>query len=72
LPAVGEIEVDSPSNGTESDLAGMFSAMSKLKTENDKSTVRPKVTFSPLSAGRKNVVKVSTDSITHGKITFSV
>lgn len=48
-----------PMRGTNSDVGGMFSATSSMKTEYDNSTVMPNVTFSPASGGKQNASKLS-------------
>ena len=57
---------DLPMSGTYSDVAGMFSAMSSMKTENASSTVKPRLTFSPEAAGSKKLHSVSSDRNAHG------
>jgi hypothetical protein len=46
-----------PIRGTKFDVAGIFSAMSSINTENASNTVNPKVTFSPLSGLIQNPSK---------------
>jgi len=54
--------------GTDSDVAGVLSAMSNMKTENASRTVMPSVTFSPESAGNKNPVTLNRLSHRHGQM----
>ena len=56
--------------GTYSDVGGIFSAISNIKTENARSTVNPNVIFSPESGGRQKPVNVNIDNNTHGIITL--
>lgn len=58
--------------GTKLDVAGIFSATRSMKTEKASSTVRPRVTFSPLSGLIQNPDSVSVDNITQGIITLYV
>lgn len=44
----------------------MFSAMSNINTENARSTVSPRVTFSPESGLIQKTSKVKQDNMTHG------
>jgi len=55
-------------SGTDSEVAGVLSAMSNMKTENASRTVMPSVTFSPESAGSQNPVTLSTLSHRHGQM----
>jgi len=55
-------------SGTNSDVGGMFSATNSMKTEYDRRTVIPSVTFSPASGGRQNASRLNTFSDTHGRI----
>ena len=54
--------------GTYSDVAGMFSAMSSMKTENASSTVMPSVIFSPESGGSQKPRRERTVSQRQGKM----
>jgi len=55
-------------SGTDSDVAGVLSAMSSMKTEKASRTVMPSVTFSPESAGSQNPVTLRTLSQRHGQM----
>ena len=58
--------MDLPMRGMYSEVGGMFSATSSMKTEKASSTVSPSVTFSPLSGGNRKPVTDSnrlTDSV---------
>ena len=52
--------------GIKLDVAGIFSAISSMNTEKDRSTVRPRVTFSPLSGLIQNPASVNIDNMMHG------
>ena len=58
--------------GTNSEVAGMFSAMRSMKTLKARRTVRPRDTFSPLSAGNRKLPRVRIDNIAHGIITLKL
>ena len=57
-----------PISGTNSDVAGMLSAMSSMKTEKARRTVMPRVIFSPESGGSQKPSKLRTVSQRQGKI----
>ena len=57
-----------PISGTNSDVAGILSAISNIKTENANKTVMPSVIFSPLSGGNQNPRRDKMDSHRHGKM----
>ena len=57
-----------PISGTNSEVAGMDSAISNMKKENANRTVIPRVIFSPESGGSQNPSKLSIVSHRHGKI----
>ena len=56
-----------PKSGTTSDVGGMFSIMTSMKTVIASITVTARLTFSPLSGGRKDVIKPMAVRSTHGK-----
>jgi hypothetical protein len=58
-------------SGMYSDVAGMFSAINSMNTENANRTVNPRVTFSPESGGSKNPVNVSEDNNAQGMMTLN-
>lgn len=57
-----------PISGTNSDVAGIFSAISNMKTENASKTVMPSVIFSPESGGSQNPSKLRIVNHKHGKM----
>ena len=59
-------------SGTKLEVAGMFSAIRSINTEKASSTVRPRVTFSPLSGRIQKPISVRTDNMTHGMMTLYV
>ena len=59
-------------SGIKVDVCGMFSAISNINTEKASNTVKPNVTFSPLSGDNQNTSKVKDDSMIHGIITLYV
>ena len=59
---------NSPMSGTNSDVAGILSAMSNIKTENASSTVMPRVIFSPESGGSQNPSRLRILSHRQGNI----
>ena len=61
------MKVDSPKSGTTSEVAGMLSMMTSMKTVIASSTVTARVTFSPLSGGRQNVIRPMVVSSKQGK-----
>ena len=61
---------DLPIRGTYSDVGGIFSAISNIKTEKASNTVSPNVIFSPESGGRQKPVNVNIDSSTQGMMTL--
>ena len=63
-------EIFLPMRGTKFEVAGIFSAMSNMKTEKARRTVSPNETFSPESADIQNTSSVSEESITQGMITL--
>jgi len=52
-------------SGTNSEVAGMFSAIISMKTENASNTVIPSVIFSPESGGSQNLSTFVLDYIKH-------
>ena len=52
--------------GTASDVSGTCSATMMRKTENDTKMETPSDTFSPLSAGSKNIMSRTNDSMMQG------
>ena len=59
--------VYSPITGTASEVSGTCSATMMRKRENDTRIETPSDTFSPLSAGRRNIISRTNDSMMHGK-----
>ena len=57
-----------PISGTNSDVAGILSAISSMNTEKASSTVIPSVIFSPESGGNQKPSRLSTVSQRHGNI----
>ena len=57
-----------PISGTNSNVAGILSAMSNMKTENASRTVMQRMIFSPESGGSQNPSKDNTVSHRRGKI----
>ena len=57
----------SPKRGTTSEVGGMLSMMTIMKTVIASSTVTARLTFSPLSGGRQNVISPMAVSSTQGK-----
>lgn len=66
------MKVYRPMSGTNSEVAGILSAISSMNTEKASNTVNPSVTFSPLSAGKKNPAIVKMDNNTQGIMTLNV
>ncbi len=57
-------------SGMYSEVGGMFSATSNMKTEKASRTVSPRVTFSPDSGGSRKPVSDRLDRSMHGMITL--
>jgi len=58
-------------SGTNSEVAGMLSAIINMKTENANNTVIPSVIFSPESGGNQNPTRLRAVSHRHGNITLN-
>lgn len=52
--------------GTASDVSGTCSATIMRKREKETRMDTPRDTFSPLSAGRRNIIKRTNDNMMHG------
>ena len=57
----------SPKSGITSEVGGIFSIMTSMKKVIASSTVTARLTFSPLSGGKQNVISPMAVSSTHGK-----
>ena len=60
--------LDLPIKGTNSEVAGIFSAISNMNTENANKTVIPRVIFSPESGGSQNPNRLKIVNHKHGKM----
>lgn len=66
------MEENSPNSGNVSDVFGRFSDRESMKTEKERRMEIPREIFSPWSGGDRNVMSVSDDSMTHGRMRLSV
>lgn len=57
-----------PIKGTNSLVAGIFSAINNINTLNANNTVIPSVIFSPESGGNQKLTKLNTVNHKHGKM----